>query len=163
MPQVSKIVMATLAAAISVGAALPASAWGYTKCKVWSDMDVGTVSNQMVSKNCHAFIVGEGMVSRDAWGGDIKDKGFTGYGTSWEDAFPDAHYKAPDADNVYLESQGNKYVLRVGDHDSLRTKRLDEKDIDNYLHKIGYHKVVKENTLNPYGQRVKTWTLKKDK
>ena len=126
-----KLILSVVAAAISVGAAMPASAWGFTRCKVAADQTAIVVSNKVLAHNCHAFIVNDGLISK----GKEANK-------TWSEAFPDVHWNAADDSDVFMDVLSNThYTFKVGKHYAIRTKHIEYKDIDDYLKRIGYKKI----------------------
>ena len=122
------MILAAIAMAVSVGAVAPANAWTYTRCVVASAMDTPLVSNKTMAKECHAFMVGEGVISK----GKEKNK-------LWKEKYPDIHFIAPEA--VVVKKISNKYHWIIDDREPLRTKEISNKDIDGYMDRIGYELV----------------------
>ena len=148
MPQVSKIIMATLAAAISVGAALPASAWGETRCAVAAGLTAGTISNWQIARHCKEYIVGQGIISKGPEAGQ-----------QWSKAFIDLPFHAADDPEVrlrtYKQASGTKYIWKVRNINTIRTKEIAEKDIDSHMKRIGFEKIDQHLTSKSKSYKAK--------
>ena len=123
-----KLIFAIVAAAISVGAAMPASAWGYDRCNAASVLAAITVGNNTIAKECHRWIVGEGLISKGQ-----------GAGERWDMQFPKIHFVAAEAADVKVAGNTH-YTYTVEYHNSIRTKRIAVADISDYLKKIHHTK-----------------------
>ena len=126
-----KIVLSLLLAATAIGGATTASAWGFTHCKTASDVGAAMVSNEIIARHCHQFIVGEGIISKGVEAGE-----------TWKSVYGDNTF--PHADNGKAEMYGIKkfnhqqYAWHVDGHRTLRTKEISVEDITKYMTRIGF-------------------------
>ncbi len=136
-------VMATLAALMTIGAVAPASAWTYTHCKAAEGLSTSTVSNGTLAKNCHAWIVGQGRISRDHKSEE-----------TWSQAFPGVHFADITSSKVKgeIEDPYNKrtLILKVNGKQALRTKEMKKSDTQSFLDHTSVKMVAAGGTSKEY-------------
>ena len=149
-----QLVYAAMAAAMTIGAVTPASAWTYGHCKVAQGTTTSTVSNMTIAKECHQWMIGEGMISKGAT--------FEGKGKSWGDKYSDVHWRSLDDPHLIVNTKGKgtdgvKYFFQLDGNQALRTKELSKDAFNKFLDENGYtaneylkHDAPQDAKLNDY-------------
>ncbi len=131
-----RTVMAALAAIMTIGAVAPASAWTYQHCTEEAQWIDFFVSNDKIAKECHAWIVGQGVVS----------KGLN-EGQQWQYAFPSYHYVDATSQNAKIKVTGKKATLYAKGKETIRTKKMAISDLTGWLNKT-HLKLIKTEDVH---------------
>ena len=134
-----KVVLAAIAAAVSIGAVVPANAWTYNHCKLAQGTTTDAVSNLKLAQECHAWMVGEGVIS--------KGRSIEGKGKRWDEKYPDIHWRSLDDSHLVLGTKNGsdvssmKFFFQLDGNQALRTKELSTGAMDKFLDEHGYERV----------------------
>ena len=122
-----KLVFAAMAAAMTLGAVSPAAAWTYEHCTEQAQWIDFFVPNSKIAKECHGFMVGQGIVSKG-----------TGEGKTWQELYPDTHWVDAKSEKVRasVDTSSGKLTWTVDKHVPMRTKIIGKNDKADYLDRV---------------------------
>ena len=126
----TKTILASMLLALFAISGNTAHAWTRAHCDIASSMGHYVVSNDKYAKECHAFMIGDSVISSEDYAGN-----------SWGDEYKHTNWVDTLSPDVTVKNKGvgldNKFVFYYKGHEQHRTKRMSDNEFYDYIKKRG--------------------------